>query len=1100
MNERQELNEKQNMLGKFSNIFIDRFRVAYLVVIAIILIGGLYYNQLPRESMPDATFNALVAYSIYPGASSEDVENIIVNPIENAISSLDGVEEIISTSKEGLGQVIIKYDFDKDSDDMLSDIRAEIAELDFPDSVSEPKVIAFATSNLPIFRFAITGDYDLATLKSIGEEYEDKISAVDGVTKVELVGGYDREIRVELEYDKLEKYNLDLNSIKNAISFTNLNMPAGSKNLNGENYSITINEEFESIEELKELVVSSSGNSIIKLKDVAKVYDSFADVDSYSTLYVNVKGKEDESNPAVYLSVYRDGGTDTVGICNEIKDLIEGGKGVLYPNDILFYITQDDAVKVENDLNSVMENAFSGLLVVIVVLFLFIGFRESIIVATVIPLSLLISIVIMHFYGLTFNELTLMGFIIALGMLVDNAIVVMENIDRLRDTGLNKIQAAKIGINQIAPAVLAATLTTVVAFIPLTNLSGAIGQMIKHLPLTIIFVLLSSLFVSLSITPVLSSRFLSKYKISDRERNTSSISKIVKYGSVLLIFVLSLYAFKIDGKFGAIAWVIAVIFSSLMMFKQIYLDKNSDKIDKHGIITKYKGFIYNLVKSRKKRALVVVISVIVFIMSISSVFMGIIEVETFPQEEVTNFTINIDTPKGYLLEDTKEKVFEFEKILFEYDEIESYNTDIGSLSDSEASITVELIDSKYRDKLASTIINELLVDFKEIYDVSFRISEQKQKGPGMAAPIKIGLKGENLELLQDYSNKYLEVLNTIDGVRNPYSNASPGLRQVKININKEKSANLGLNTSSIAGNIRSSLQGSNLGVYKDNNEEINIVGYINNERINSIKDFEKINFINQRGEKINFTDVCEITFEDGVSVISHESLERVVYIEAQTYQGVNTKKIIDEFNEKTKDIVLPNGIERYDGGEMENLTVLVDDMVKGFIIAVVLVFIVLALQFNSLSQPIVILVSVPLSFIGAIAGLMITNNPLGAYAMMGLVALVGIAVNDAIVLIDFANYLRANGKDKYEAISEAVQTRFMPVIATSLTTMGGVLPLALKNPTFEQMAYVIIFGLFASTVLTLLVIPNIYIVNDNITESIKSKFGFFQNQGVEINE
>lgn len=1093
MNEIPELKEKQNLLGKFSNIFIERYRVAYLVVIAIILIGGLFYQQLPRESFPDSAFNAAVTYALYPGASAEDVEASIVNPIEKKLNDVDGVESVTAIAQEGVGQVIVQYDYDKNPEDMLRTFRSKVSEIDFPDGVSDFEIIEFTTSEIPIFRFAITGDYDLTELKNIGVEYQKDIEAINGVTKVELVGGYDREIRVEFDYDQLSKHNLNVNTVRNAIQSTNINYPIGGKALDGENFSLRVNESFESIEDVRNLIISSSGNATLRLKDIAKVYDGYADVESFSSLYVNVKGKSTESNPAVYLSVFRDGGTDTVGIGNQIKNLIEEGKGSIYPSDMTFFITQDDSVQVQEDLNSVVDNAVSGLLVVIVVLFLFIGFRESLIVATVIPLSLLISIIAMHYTGLTFNQLTLMGFIIALGMLVDNAIVVMENIDRLRDKGLGKIDAAKVGLNQIAPAILAATLTTVVAFVPLASLSGALGQTIKSLPLTIIFVLSASLFVSLAITPVLSSRFLSEFKISERDRSKGIKGTIRKYGAVLIIFALTLYAFEIDGKFGVFAWSMAIIFAGLMYFKQCYLEKNAEKIDEHNFISKYGDFLKKLVSSRWKRILVAVISLIVFIASIATIPLGVIDLETFPQEEASNFTINITAPTGYLLNDTKAVVYDFEKILFEYESIESYNTDIGSFADNEARITVELVDDDYRNQKTSEIINELLVKMKSIPGAEFRISEQRQQGgPPTEAPIKIGLRGQNLEELKEYADQYLEVLEEIDGVRNPYSNASPGLRQVKINVNNEKAANLGLSPAMIATSLSNSINGINLGTFKDANDEVDIVGYVDNKRIESVKDFEKINFINPRGQRVNFTDVCDLTFDEGISIINHESLERVVYIQAQTFQGVNTKNVIDEFNKKVNAIQLPIGVERYDGGELENLDELINDIIRSLIIAIILVFIVLALQFNSLTQPIVILISVPLAFIGVVIGLIVTNNPLGAYAMMGGVALVGIAVNDAIVLVDFANYLRAQGKDKYEAITGAVKTRFMPVLATSLTTMGGVLPLALKNPTFEQMAYVIIFGLFASTVLTLFIIPNIYIINDNLMGTIKNKFGIFQ--------
>lgn len=1083
--------KRKNILGKFSELFIERYRVTYLLVIVIIILGSFFYTQLPRESFPDSVYNACLINITYVGASSEDVEEIVTKPIEEALYTVDGVQAIDSISQEGISQVIIKYDFNKDPENMMSIFRTEVSKLEFNEDVSAPKLIEFRTSELPFFRVGITGAYDLTTLKTIGKEYKDRIKALKGVTKVSLVGGYDREISITFDYDKLEKYNLNIQTIKRLIAQTNINMPVGKKRFNRKNYTLRINETFNSLEEIRDLAIYAVGNEVITIGDIAEVTDVYRKANSYSTIYINKPKKVKTSNPAVYLAIYRDGGTDTVSLCNQIKELIHSGKGQLYSEDVIFYITQDDSIKVQKDLTMVTENAVSGLLVVIVVLFLFIGLRESLIVSVVIPLSMFISFILMKFWGLTFNQMTLTGFIVALGMLVDNAIVVMENVDRLRDQGFCRLEASKVAIHQIAPAILAATITTVVAFLPLLNISGAAGEFIKSIPLTIIFALMASLGISFVITPALSSRFLSKYKLSERKFSNDVTKTIKKYGSPIVVFLLSLYAFRINNSFGKIAWTIAVVFSAVMLIKQIYIENHAKKIEVHKIIHRYSKYIYKIVCVRKKRVVVVLFSGAIFVASMMTIFTGVLPLETFPQEEPSQFTINIETPKGYLLEDTKAIVAKVEKIIFEYDSIKAYNSSIGLEKDYKAMITVQLKEKLTRKP--SEIINHLLKQVNHLAEARIRISEKKQKGaPLVEAPIEIFLKGANEKQLNMYAQKYLKILRKVEGVRNPYSDVTPGLEQIKINIRKNKAFNLGLTVRQIAQQIKNNVQGISLGVYKDQREEVDIIGYTSEERIESINDLEKIYFKNNQHQMIPFSDVCYLTFESGVSTIERKDLKRVVSIKSQTFHGSNSKEIMDRFHMLTKEIQLPETVEVSTGGDLELLNDLIDDMIRSLGVALILVFIVLSLQFNSISQPLVILLSVPLSFIGVVFGLILTKNSLGIYAMMGAVSLVGIAVNDAIVLVDFANQLRENGKDKYEAISKAVEVRCIPVLATSLTTMGGVLPLALKNPTFEQMAYVIFFGLFASTILTLFIIPNIYIVNDNVAIIIKSKFNIFE--------
>lgn len=1086
-----ELKEKTNILGSIANFFIVRFRVSYLIVFAILLFGYITYGNMSRELVPEVSINMIMIKTSYQGASAEDIENLITNPIEDAIKSVDELDEINSTSNNGMSSIRLTFEDSTDMKDALADVNEKINKVKLPDDASDPYTFNFKTSDIPMMQMIVTGDYELTDLKMYGENLKSKIEGISGIAEVDLTGGYNREIKVLISSTELLSYNLSVNDISNALRNANVALPSGTEEIDGENYSISIDDDFVEVKDIENTVVRSDGKSIIYIKDVASVIDSYKEPTSYSYQYI--RGDNEMSTPAVYLVVYRENGYDMVVPAEEIRKIIAEGSKELFPEDVTILITDDASVEVETELDNVLSNAMSGFLVVIIVLFLFIGLNESLIVAMVMPLSLFIAIYLLDASGMTLNTLSLTGFIIALGLIVDNAIVVMENVDRMRDKGLDKVTASRVGTNQVAPAILAATLTTIAAFLPLVLMPGVMGSMIRVLPLTVIFTIAASLIMSLSITPTFCSIFLPKFK------NKKKLKVINIVLSTTFIVILSLIAFMDEGKISLLSIVSAVLFGGAMIIKGLYKLKYQDSLIKPKLmVDRYSDWIRSVLKAAWKRWMIFITATIVLILCMVSVLTGIVKLEMFPVEEPDTINIKVEGPQGYLLNDMDIITKEIESYLYKYDDVKLFNSSVGNGSTNTAKITVELVDDEIRNISAFDLLNMIREDVKYIAGVNIIVDATLTMGPS-ANDIEVILKGDNYDNLELLGSQYEEVLSAIGGVINPGLDSMNGMKNLTIKVDNKKAAIYNLSPSSISNTVRQRISGVKAGVLKDNSEEVDITLYVDENQIKSVKDFRKIYFLSPNGTLVNFYDVATLESSQGVSTITHIDGERVIKLVADVDPDYNVNDIMKTFEKDIKQIKIPSGVTRTSGGGFADLNETMINMVIGYFAAILLVYIILVVQFNSLLQPVVILISVPLALIGVIVGLFITGNNLGIYAMMGIIALVGIAVNDAIVLLDYTNYLRSSGYNKLDSIVESVKTRFSPVMATSITTIGGVLPLAIKSSSYGQLGYALIFGLVASTLLTLLIIPIVLYTMDNGNEKIKGFKLFRRSQNEEIN-
>lgn len=1094
-----ELGEEKNLLGKWSSFFINRYRIVYLIIMAIFVWGIGAYFDLPRELQPEIILPYGHVFTTYTGAGPEEMENLVTNKIEKKMEELEDIKKITSSSGYGYSSVFLEFNQGVDMDEKLQKMREKVSTIqgELPEDANDPNVDSIETNNGPIMIVNISGDYDLLELKDIAEDMKDEIEKNSDISEVLIIGGLEREIKIIVDPQKLSYYNVSLDDIKNAISASNINFPGGDIELDNTNYNIRTKGEFTDVDQLNRVLVSYNGTSPLFLKDIAKIEDGYAKTESKSRQAVGLHEESPTMKTAVALSIKKKDDADIIKTSAKIREFIDSSRGEVYPDDLNIEISGDLSVYVKDSLGTVVDNSKSGLLLVIIVLFLFIGFKESLVVAFVIPLSIFVSLGLMKQANMTFNTITLFSLILAVGMLVDNAIVVMENVDRLRQKKLTAKEAAEVGTNQIAPAIMSSTLTTLAAFFPIMLTPGIMGEFIKPIPITVMFTLTASFIVAITITPALSAMALKdrsaavKKGLVRRQIEKLPLKLRVegsKIFSIILVFILSIYAFKdSEGPFmgiGKLSIIFGVLFTLGMALK-VYLPKKESS--EFFIVRKYSEILHSIVSSTKKRIIVLVIMGAAFVMSLALVPLGILKVEMFASGDNTRLYVDVDAPAGTDIETTDKIASQIEKRLFKYGEIKAFVSNVGITGADSfdsfgggsggtpniARITIDLYDEDERDMTSIELAKILREDLKDITGADITVNEI-QEGPPSGDAINLFIKGKNIDDMKMVASDFTDILKDIEGTRDTGNSLEGGIPQLEIVVDKEKAAYLGLDDRSVALSVRSYVNGLKAATFRQNQEEIDIMIRSQEKSLESISDLENIYFTSRSGVQVPFNQVARVIETKGASAIRHDEGKRYASVYSGVKDGYIPIEITRQFREKIENYILPSGIELDFSGEQENLQETFMDMFMNMIIAGILVYTILAIQFNSLSQPMIILFAVPLSMIGVMPGLVLTGNTFQFVSFVGVVALVGIAVNDAIVLVDYINYLRKNGYELKEAIKKTGATRFLPVMATTITTTGGILPITMKQEFFEPMGYALIFGLSVATVLTLVVVPVLY--------------------------
>lgn len=1060
-----------------------------VVVLAIIIIvfGMIAYNSLPRESAPDITIPFIFIMTNYPGVAPEDIEQSITIPIEKKLKGLEAVKRIESSSTEGMSSIVIEFVAGTDINEVLSKTKdkVDLAKAELPADLEEdPEVIEINFSEMPIVVLSLSGTCGLVRLKEIAEDLQDDIESIPGVLEAEVTGGLEREIRVEPNPDKLAYYGLSIVGLQKVIADENQDVSGGAIRMGDGRFQLRVPGEFQSPEEIYGLVVGLHQGRPIYLKDVARVVDGFKDEEGRARL----NGRE-----AVNVQVKKRAGENILRITEQMDRVIE--KHIpTWPQGTEISKLMDQAKDIRTMVSDLENNIITGLILVIVVLFFVMGVRNAVLVSLAIPFSMLISFIILQAMGITLNMVVLFSLTLALGMLVDNAIVIIENIFRYMEQGVPRFQAAMKATGEVSQAVTASTLTTLAAFFPLLFWPGIMGEFMVYLPKAVIITLSSSLFVALVINPALASIFLRLppgHRFSEAQVTAEDIEKAGEAPITVKGPVLKAYQRLLDGALNNRLAVLCMAFLSVVAMAMIWF------------------YTIGIEKP----------------------------IEFFPNIDPHNIYINLDMPEGADLDYSDRLARQVELALCNgpgqslappdanpadcyYNQSENKNhtlrqgqkvigpTDMANIkyiysrtvaviggssvfeSNSPNHIGIQFYDIEDRVEPSTQTVEEIRKRIQGIPGGQISIAKQEE-GPPTGAPINIEIVGDNFDILGNISRQIKEILEKIPFVRDIRDNYIAGSPTIRVRIDRQKAALLGLSTDIIGFALKVAFNGIKVSTYREGDQDYDITVQLP-ESDRKVTDILRELLIPTAEGLVPLSTVTKFDVTGGLGQINRINHERVVTVTADVDEKHVPGPVVRAQAEKIlADLSLPPGYKIRFTGEFEEQQKAQDFLSKAFIAAIFLIILILVTQFNSVAQPIIIMTCVILSLGGVFFGLAVMKMPFGIIMTgVGVISLAGVVVNNAIVLIDYTNRLHKRGMHFREAVIAAGCTRLRPVLLTAITTILGLLPMVTgiafdfhemkiawvseSSQWWGSMASAVIFGLALATVLTLVVVPTLY--------------------------
>ncbi len=1052
--EREEQIEKAKKFEKSPWVFlIKKSRLTYLIIVFLLLFGILTIGNLPRELQPEVEIPYAIIFTGYPGASPVDVEKQITEKIENQITTLSGIKEVNSTSSLGTSMVTVEFNADENLTDSIRNLKDEARKVqsDLPEDAFDPEVIELSLSDQPIFITVLSSNqYDISDLKKFAESLKGELEGIPYVSEAKVVGGLDRLVSIEVDQNFLAQKGLSVSQIITSVSANNVNFPLGSIELSDSSYSLRIEGEFKTANEIGKLVVGNVKEKPILLEDVARVEDGFSEEASISRLSVNQQAPEE----SVSIQVYKKTGGDITKVAEEANRVVVAGKGIDYPEDVNATITTNSADFINESIKTLMTNGLQTILIVLILLFLFLGWREALIAGLAIPFSFFIAFIVMASVGESLNFLSLFALVLALGLLVDSAIVIVEGMyQKVGEYKIGGYQAAILTIKEYASPLLSGMLTTIAVFFPLMFIEGIIGEFLKTIPIVVIATLIAALFVSLTIVPSIGALVFKPRKRKIEKIPEDFIKEIGLWGK-----------FKKRCKSRAREERIA--------------SKVFNKI-----ADKYYEVLPRIIGSKKNRKIVIFSVIALFAFSLYLPISGTLNIESFTSTDAETFAINIEMPEGTLLEETDRITAKVENVILEEAEVVNFVTSIGSGSGSSMGgssqenasfIQVNLTDKDKRDKRSFKIVSDLRKKvLSEVTEASIDFSEE-QSGPPGGAPIEMRVIGDDLEVLESLAERAKNELSQISTVIEAETTVefSPG--EFVFTPNKDILAREGLSVAQLAQQLRNGISGNNDSQIIKDGDDLDILVKYEKDQLSSFNDFGAIIANTPSSKQYSLSELGTIKLEPSLSKINRKDKERVVTVTAKT-DGGNATEISQELKEKLAQMDLPEGYRFDYGGESAELQEVFMDMFLKMIIGIVLILFILAVQFNSYRQVLVVLSTIPLAIIGVFICMTIARLTIDIPAFIGIVSLAGIVVNNAIILIDQINKEIEKGVELVEAVSLSGKSRLRPIVLTSVTTIFGLLPLSITQPDWRNMGFTIIFGLAFSVVLTLVVVPTIFV-------------------------
>ncbi|HOD81845.1 MAG TPA: efflux RND transporter permease subunit [Phycisphaerae bacterium] len=999
-------------------------------VVLILAVGVMAYLTLPRESAPDVPVPNILVTTVYEGVAPQDVETAVTMKIEKKLQGLKGVKEVTSASFEGQSVVMVEFLPDQEVDECLRRVKDKVdqARGDLPQEIEEPIVSEINIAEMPIMFINISGPISTVTLKLIADELEDRIEAVPGVLDCEVLGAPEREIRLEMHPDRLAQFGLTIPEILQLVPSENLNVSAGGLETPGTKFNVRVPAEFVTPDQIDHLIIAQRDGKPIYLSDVASVSDSFKDRLTLSRL---------DANNSITLSVKKRIGENILTIADTIRYILaEADKQV--PEAVDFAVTMDRSDDTRRMVADLENNMFAAFVLVMVVVLLFMGWRSSLVVALAIPLSMLMSFAVIQLMGFTLNMIVLFSLVLAVGMLVDNAIVIVENIHRHMELGLDRLRAAMKGTAEVAWPVITSTLTTVAAFLPMAFWPGIMGDFMKYLPITVIIVLLSSLVVAMVISPVVATLSLRVVPHAENRRENLFLRG---YRRVLRL------AIEHRGT--------TLLLSLLLMV---------------ALITLY----------GKKGA----------------------GVEFFPDVDPKRAVLNVRTPQGTNIYKTdaitrlcEQRIAgysrEIQHVIAGVGNAGGFNLGLSNIGPHLANVTILFPDFENRKRPSADAVKEMRRDLEDIVGGELELAKERA-GPPTGAPITVRLLGEDFALLKKLSEQAADLIRHTPNMVNLRSDLEDSRPEIVFRPDRRRAMLLGVNTQIVGNFLKTSIFGTKVSTYRQFNDEYDITIRLPLEQRTEIDDLLRLRVPNQTGQSVPLSSLGDFEYRPGFGTIYRINQKRAVTLTADV-EGRLAPAVLADVQEELKKLELPANYEIQYAGEEEESQNAKAFLGRAGVIALLLIVLVLVAQFNTLSVPLVIMTTVLLSTMGVMIGLLIHNMPFGVIMTgIGVISLAGVVVNNAIVLLDYIRRLQREGKDVVEAAIEAGITRLRPVMLTAITTIAGLIPTAAgfsfdihtwswatkseSSQWWASMAIAVIYGLGFATLLTLVVVPSLYVL------------------------
>jgi len=1035
---------------------VDHATTVAIAVMVLFVAGLMSYITLPRESNPDITIPVVLVTTPYVGVSPEDVEGLITIPLENELAGLRDVKKMKSTSAEGVSIVSIEFEPDVVIEDALQKVRDQVskAKPKLPEDAEEPSIQEISFNDIPIVLVTIAGDVGEATLKGLGDQLLDAATRIPGVLDATITGGVDREIAVEVLPERLSHYGLALYDVTGAIADENVNIPGGTVSAGDSTFLLRVPGEFSTAAQIENVAIKRIGGRPVFIRDIGRVVDGTATRETYSRM---------NGRPSVTISVSKRAGANILEVAQAVKDLAQE-HSESWPEGVSYQVLGDQSEGIEISVSDLQNNILTALILVVAVLVFSMGLRNSLLVAAAIPLSMLGSFMVLDALGFTLNMVVLFSLMIALGMLVDNAIVVVENVYRHLELGLDRREAAIEGTREVAVAVAASTATTVAAFFPMVFWPGIMGEFMSFLPKTVIVVLSMSLLVAVAMLPVVMARVMrATVRPEAADGAEPSLGPVMRaYRSLLKLSIRFRYASLALG-FGTLIFTLAAY-----------------SVLNHGS-------------------------------------------QLFPETEPERANIFVRASEGTDLETTDRIVRQIEGILAVTENIDVWVAEPGVVSDgnalgpsssadNQARITVDFLPGrntarpgeKLRVEATTATIDTLRTQLAEIPGAEIRI-EKERMGPPVGKPIGVQVSGPDFHGVGELAMEVRRKIAQLDGVADLSDDYRVGRPEMRLRIDRGSAKRIGVSTAGIGNTVRTAVAGAKATALRDGEEEYEIVVRLAPEARRDLQSVLELRVPGREDRSpdtfpVPLSSVASYALDGGTGAIKHIDQDLVVTIQGDVDEGVAEAGVQAEIAALVADYELPPGYHLELGGNTDAQKEATDFLTRAFLIAVSLIMIVLVTQFDSVWMPMIILVTVILSLIGVLWGLVLTGTPFGIIMTgIGVISLAGVVVNNAIVLLDYVQQLESKGFEVEDALIRAGITRFRPVMLTAITTTLGLVPMAIgvsvdffsrfpvprlvfgstSSQWWGPMAVAVIFGLSFATLLTLIMVPTLYSIYDD---------------------